>query len=190
LSDEEKEVWLSMPDIVTMRLLSRWDNDDNFLHNEIIYIDKIGQVKKFITYDDYDSTNVIPWLNDQISQNEDAEITNVADIHTLIEFYNTFMLVDRNTKFSPRHSIGLAIEIERPYCFEIYGIRDNGEKEFETLLIADGDAENLSVRNNYTDDYWDFVDTYGNDTFELYLELDPFVIPGVGYSGHLANEPV
>ena len=193
LTDEEKEVWLSMPDIVTMRMLKRWDDDGNLLYTEAVYIDKSGGVKKIICSDKPKSIytdDIIDWLNDQIIQNKDAEYVDAANIHKLIEFYNTFMLVDRNTKFSARYSIGFAEEIKRPYWFEIYGIRDNGEKEFETLLISRGDAENLTVRNNYTDDYWDFVDTYGDDTLELYLKLDPFVIPGVGISGHLVGEKV
>ena len=192
LTDEEKQVWLTMPDIVTMRMLKRYEDDGVFLYTEVVYIDKLCNVKKIICYDtpkSIDSDDIIEWLNEQIGQNKNTELIDVADIHSLIKFYNTFMCIDRNSKFHARYSIGLAMEIERHYWFEIYGIRDNGENEFETLLISRGNAENLSIRGDYTDD-WDFVDTYGNDTLNLYLKLDPFVVPGVGYGGHLAGEDV
>ena len=190
LTDEEKEVWLSMPDIVTMRALYRYDEDDQFLYTEIVYIDKIGRVNKFISYDDckspYDDV-IIPWLNDQISHNENAEIADTADIHTLIEFYNTFMRIDNDSKLYLRYTITLGIEIKRHYGFELYGIRNNGKNDFETLLISSNNAGNPYIRRNHTEKN-EPLDTSGDDTLELYLQLDPFMVLEAGGLGHLVGE--
>ncbi|MCH5349400.1 MAG: hypothetical protein J1E40_08765 [Oscillospiraceae bacterium] len=194
LTDEEKQVWLTMPDIVTMRMLTRYNEKEKeiyseFLYNEIVYIDKMGQVRKFITYDDsgspYDDV-IIPWLNDQISENENAELIDVADIHTLIKFYNTFMCIDSDSQWISNHTIGLNVEFYRHYWFEIYGIRNNGENPFETLLISSGDAGDYEIRRNKTEE-GEPKDKSGRETFDLYLELDPFMVKN-GFYGYLTGE--
>ena len=189
LTDEEKEVWLSMPDIVTMRMLMRWD-DDNFLYTEIVYIDKMGQIKKIISPDKPESSeeeHKIEWLNDQIRQNEDAELSDVANIHTLIKFYNTFICVDNDSKWIPNYTVGLAVYIERHYWFEIYGIRNDGKNGFETIQFADGDAGYYYLRRNKTND-GESSDKTGRETVDLYLKLDPFMVDSPGGIGHLVGE--
>ncbi|MCH5193300.1 MAG: hypothetical protein J1F11_05010, partial [Oscillospiraceae bacterium] len=167
------------------------------LYNEIIYIDKIGQVKKFITYDDYDSRDVVvAWLNGQISQNEDAELIDEADIHTLIEFYNTLTCIDPNSKLQHWGGPGLCVEFDRHYWFRIFGVRsDGGKNSYEALEISAGDAGYYSIQHNYIDKYDSHgvlerkdIDKYGRDTFDLYLKLDPFMIKGGGGSGNLVGE--
>ena len=196
LTDEEKEVWLSMPDIVTMRVLDRYDEKekheyDDFLYSEIVYIDKMGQVKKIITYDECNSSDddiIVPWLNDQINQNEAAEITNVADIHALIEFYNTFKHIDSNAKSRQRYSGYRPDEnIVWHHFFRIYGIRNDGESSFETMEISSGTAGYLYVRYNETEEN-DFSDTSGIDTLDLYLQLDPFLMDAGKTYGTLTDE--
>ena len=198
LTDEEKEVWLSMPDIVTIRMLYRYDNEDNFLHNEIVYIDKMGQIYKLISNDKYSSSDyndIIGWLNNNISQNEDAEIADTADIHTLIEFYNTLICIDSNSKLE--HWGGFCVDeyIERHYYFKIYGISNNGENNLKTILISEGDAGSYSIQHNYIRErnmYGIYekknIDTFGGDTFKLYLKIDPFMVKGSGGTGHLTGE--
>ena len=197
LSDEEKEVWLSMPDIVTMRVLSRYDEEEEeicteFLYNEIIYIDKMGQVKKFITYDDYTSPDddiIVAWLSDQISQNEDAELANVADIHKLLKFYNTFMCIDSDSQRVLNYTVGVSEEFNRHYYFRLYGIRNSLKNGLETLLLSKGNAGRYYVPRNYTDE-GEPRDESGRKTFDLYLKLDPFMVKGGGGYGHLIDEEV
>ena len=195
LSDEEMEVWQTMPYIVTMRMLERYDKNevklyDKYLYTEIVYIDKIGRVKKFITYDKCRSSEddkTIDWLNNQIRQNENAELVDVADIHTLIDFYNTFMRIDSDSKFYERYLVGLDVYIERHYWFELYGIRNNGKNDFETLLISSSDAGNPYIRRNHTEKN-EPLDTSGRETLDIYLQLDSFMVNIPGGIGHLTDE--
>ena len=188
LSDEEKEVWLSMPDIVTMRVLmlyDKWEKEQysEFLYNEIIYIDKIGQVKKIISYEEIitnDEDEYIEWLNGQISQNKDVEIINVADIHTLIEFYKTFKLINSDCVSSSIYGGIRADDIDPTHhYFKIYGIRNDGDVGFETLEISIGSTYNFRIQRNKND----VSNTSGIDTLDLYLQLDPFMV----YTRHWAN---
>ncbi|MCH5193117.1 MAG: hypothetical protein J1F11_04080 [Oscillospiraceae bacterium] len=204
LTDKEKEVWLSMPDIVTIRLLRRYNGDDGdlyseFLYTEVIYIDKTGQVKKFISPDKLapsETECTVEWIHDQISRNEDAELINTADIHKLIKFYNTLTYIDPNSRLEYWGGIGLAEYIERHYWFEIFGIRSDGGKNiYEVLEISEGDAGDYSIQHNYIEKRNMFgiyekknIDTYGRDTFNLYLELDPFMVDRPGGVGHLTGE--
>ena len=195
LSDEEKEVWLSMPDIVTIRLLRRYDEDEEdfyseFLYTEVIYIDKTGQTKKFISPDKLAPSKTectIEWINDQISRNEDAELINVADIHTLIKFYNSFMEINSNTKWVINHTIGLAEYIERHYWFEIFGVRNNYENELETIRILDGDAGDYYMPRHYTDEGEPIYNS-GRELVDLYLKIDPFMVDAGGGVGYLVGE--
>lgn len=197
LTDEEMAVWETMPYIITMRMLERFDdNDDELLSTEIVYIDKIGRVKKFISYDEcgLSDNDTIEWLNNQISQNKDAEIVNTADIHTLIEYYNTFMRIDKDSEFDQRYLVEVSWYIERHYWFKIYGIRDDNENGFEILNISFGDAGNPYIRFKNLDIRYTYnhkdepLDTLGGETLDLYLQLDPFMVLCGGNMGYLTGE--
>ena len=193
LTDEEKEVWLSMPDIVTIRMLERFDdNDKKILYTEIVYIDKMGQTKKFVTHDNpnsFDDAGTIEWLNDQINQNEDVEFVGVADTHKLIKFYNALMCIDSNSKLYLSYSITPDEYIKRHYYFQIYGIRTDGKNDIETLRFSSNDAGNPHIRRNYTAKGEPF-DTSGTKTLDLYLQLEPFMVLKDGGLGHLTGEEV
>ncbi|MCH5349784.1 MAG: hypothetical protein J1E40_10715, partial [Oscillospiraceae bacterium] len=179
LTDEEKEVWLTMPNIVTMRLTERYNANlekpfSEFLYTEIICIDKLGQIKKITCPDSPGFDDTISWLNEKINMNREIELVDIVNIHSLIKFYSTFMCVDRKGKYSTNPALSLDWEVLKDYYFELYGIRSDGVNGFETLKISYGDAESIGVKCNYSDD-WEIIDTYGSDTFKLYFKLDPLM---------------
>ncbi|MCH5349215.1 MAG: hypothetical protein J1E40_07820 [Oscillospiraceae bacterium] len=184
LNSYEKETWQTMPDIVTIRILSYFEPER--LQTEVVYIDKWGNVKKFIgpytTPREYDSS--LDWATDQISQNKDAELVDVADIHTLIEFYNTFKRVDRDYKFYCGYEM-LSYVDKANYGFGIYGIRSDGENGFETLKFSRGTEYEYEIRLNDINNE-DYIDMSGIEAFDLYLKLDLLIKDAGGVLGWVA----
>ena len=122
------------------------------------------------------------------------------DIHTLVKFYDTITHIGEDHTLYQRVGSGPApaVEVYRHYYFELFGVKKaDDEDSYEPLVISGGDAEYYKVQRNYIRTYDDDkpylfkdedIDTYGQEAIDLYLKLDPFVIPGVGISGHLVGE--
>ena len=146
-----------MPDIVTIRILNTYADKST----EIYYIEKNGGVKSFISDEYYDTQyGTVDQIKDKIDQNQSAEIVNIVDIHNLIEFYNTLMLIDNDDEMTYKYYIITMEDVKRKYTFDLYGIKSNSE----IIRIAKGHARNPIIHDSQ----------YGNEALDLYLLCDPF----------------
>ena len=155
LTEEEMEIWESMPEIVTMRVY----NDFRREISEILYITKYGETKCFISENFYDYQINMEQIYNEII-NTDVKYKGEIDIHKLIEFYALFLTIDKDTKLMPT-SLLVADTVEPiTYSYEVcclYGYN-------EVLTISEGFTRDHSVLNS----------SYGKQLVKQYLELDKF----------------
>ena len=156
LTEEEMAIWESMPDIVTMRVY----NDCIAETTEILYITKYGEMKSFISDEYYEGYKDSEWIENKINDSK-VEAISLTDVHKLIEFYNVFLLNDKNSKLRTVSSLQYGIVEEVTYYYEIYGLYNTDE----VLFISRGSSSKEYIIN----------DANGRETLKKYLDVDPFI---------------
>ena len=167
LTEEEMRIWENMPDVVTMRTLTNVTNNIT----EVMYIEKNGLMKNFIVDDEtffgyehivYDTE----WAEKKFEEHTNAEAVGTVDVHKLINFYNTFLLIDKESKITTKQSFVLPVENNRAYDkYEIYAALNNVDNgNGEVVLISAGDIYTEYIHN----------DPNGFIVYEMYVEIEPF----------------
>jgi len=156
LTEEEMAIWESMPDIVTMRVY----NDYETKTTEILYIEKSGAMKSFVSDEYYEGYKDSEWISNKIKTIE-ADVTGEVDIYKLIEYYKLLLLIDENCPMKSRQFISQQIQREEKFSYEIYG--NNNLNNTITFI-----AYKYTSSENICDSL------YGEELFELYFEIDPF----------------
>ena len=155
LTEEEMQIWESMPDIVTMRVLNHYETETT----EIMYIEKSGAMKSFVCDEYYSTSNNSEWIISKIN-NYKAETIGVVDLHALIDFYSILLLVDLKKEMYKESSMlmYLPVEYEHNYEYIVYGLYKNGKN----VRFAEGQTKCNSYIN----------DLYGKTLFLNYLDFD------------------
>ena len=156
LTEEEMAIWESMPDIVTMRVY----NDFITETTEILYITKYGEMKSFISDEYYEGYTDTDWIFQKIKDSK-VEAISLTDVHKLIEFYNVFLLNDKESELMTRGHLQYGIVEEIIYRYEIYGYYNADE----VLVISRGSSSKEYIIN----------DSNGKETLKKYLDVDPFI---------------
>ncbi|MBQ3161789.1 MAG: hypothetical protein IJC04_06645 [Oscillospiraceae bacterium] len=156
LTEEEMAIWESMPDIVTMRVY----NDYETKTTEILYIEKSGAMKSFVSDEYYKGYKDSEWLSNKIKTSE-ADVTGEVDIYKLIEYYKLLLLIDENCPMKSRQFISQQIQREAKFSYEIYG-KNNLNNTITFIAYKYASSENICDS------------LYGEELFDLYFEIDPF----------------
>lgn len=173
LTAEETAVWESMPEIVTMRVL----NDLQEKTTEILYIEKSGNVKKFMCDEYYKGNMDTEWVDEKITKSPNTETVGTVNISQLIEFYKIIMLIDDNSYMRSKFLLAPEMVSEKNYSYELYGIQNKDENSSQSLLIALGDSINPKICD----------DPHGNEALDSYVQLDPYMILIDGYIGFVTE---
>lgn len=156
LTEEEVAIWESMPDIVTMRVYNDYETETT----EILYIEKSGAMKSFVSDEYYEGYKDTDWIIHKIKTCK-ADVAGEVDIYKLIEYYKILLLIDENCTMKSRQFISQQIQRETKFSYEIYG--NNNSKNAITFI-----AYKYASSENICDSL------YGEELFELYFEIDPF----------------
>ena len=157
LTEEEMAIWESMPDIVTMRIRDKYKSETS----EIVYIEKNGAIKTFLSDEYYQDKENPEWILKKINNNK-ADVIGYADIHKLINLYTNLLSIDIKSQMAERQVIKQQKSVNIVSGYEIYGFFNKNEN----ILFSYGYTGTEYVRD----------DPHGNELLILYLEIDPFLI--------------
>lgn len=122
LTEEEMAIWESMPDIVTMRVY----NDYETKTTEILYIEKSGIMKSFVSDEYYEGYKDSEWIANKIKTSQTSVIDEV-DIHKLIELYDACLSINKENKMIMNELFKMGLEYDVTFRYEVYYNAKNTE---------------------------------------------------------------
>ncbi len=158
LTDEEKAILDSMPEIVTMRAYQDYKNNTT----EILYIKKNGEARSFVSTDSPKIRDT-EWVKEQIDKYE-GTIVDAVNVHKLIDFYNTFLLIDEESLMSPRQLMSMNVVRETTHWYEIYAVKNDTVDFISCGTLFGGLAAEHTKE-----------DPNGDEAYFKYIEIDPFI---------------
>ena len=154
LTEEEMAIWESMPDIVTMRVY----NDYETKTTEILYIEKSGTMKSFISDEYYEGYKDSEWLANKIKTSQ-ASVIDEVDIHKLIELYDDCLSINKENKMIINELFKMGLEYDVTFRYEVhYNVKNN---ESSVLFLG----------QTGTESYWN-DEQFGKEVCVLYTEMD------------------
>ena len=154
LTEEEMAIWESMPDIVTMRVYNDYETETT----EILYIEKSGTIKSFVSDEYYEGYKDSEWIANKIKTSQ-ASVIDKVDIHKLIELYDDCLSINRDNKMIMSEFHKLCMEYDVTFRYEVY------------FNINNSDSSILFLGQTATAYFWN-DEILGKSTCLLYMEID------------------
>ena len=154
LTEEEMVIWESMPDIVTMRVYNDYETETT----EILYIEKSGTMKSFVSDEYYEGYKDSEWIANKIKTSQ-ASVIDEVDIHKLIELYDTCISINKENKMIINELFKMGLEYDVTFRYEVYYNVKNNESD----ILFSGQTG--------TETYWN-DEQLGKEVCVLYTEID------------------
>ena len=154
LTEEEMAIWESMPDIVTMRVYNDYETETT----EILYIEKSGTMKSFVSDEYYEGYKDSEWIANKIKTSQ-ASVIDKVDIHKLIELYDDCLSINKENKMIMNELFKMGLEYDVTFRYEVYYNVKNNESDI------------LFLGQTGTESYWN-DEQLGKEVCVLYTEMD------------------
>ena len=167
LTEEEMQIWESMPDIVTMRVLNHYETETT----EIMYIEKSGAMKSFVCDEYFDVStftgNITEWFKENLGNFNKIVKKDTINVKQLITLYTLFTESNNDSKLTDKNLLSTGVQRETTHSFQIY-INTNENVFFPIgtgLITVGGRVNNERILDCVS----------GIDIYVAYIEIDSFI---------------